>query len=66
MDDFTKNSIVSMYEGQIRSGKPNGLGRLITYDNQDVKIGFWRSGHPYGKMIHYNDDVLEQGIWKTN
>lgn len=59
MDDFKRNSIHSLYEGRIVDGKPNGLGRLITYHDKAVRIGYWVEGMPYGKMIHYNKNIVE-------
>lgn len=49
--DLDNNNIISMYEGRIKDGKPHGFGRMIQYQGKDVKIGYWKKGDPYGKMI---------------
>lgn len=50
-------------EGHFRHGKLDGFGRVMTEDGHH-QVGFWKHGHPYGKLQKYRGGVLlEQGIW---
>jgi hypothetical protein len=48
------------YQGQVKEGKPNGLG-FMTYPNKSKYIGSWNNGkyHGQGTLIS-----LKVGKWK--
>lgn len=49
------------YEGEMKKGKPDGLGKMI-YINGDVYEGYWSNGSlRRGKMSYANGDVYEGG-----
>lgn len=59
-----QNNIVNkIVEGRFRNGNLDGFGRIISDDGYH-QIGFFRNGHPYGKLQSYRGGfLLQQGIW---
>ena len=48
----------SIYEGEVCSnGIPNGFGRLITSEGEQV-IGYFKHGRPHGKVIYVDSDQI--------
>jgi len=67
MENKDGNQVLSMYEGSIKNGKPDGFGRKFEVMHETVHVGFWKEGKPSGKHIHYNDKgVYQEGIWEYN
>ena len=61
--DYANNTI---YEGQIRKGKPHGFGRRIFKDGSYYS-GLFRHGqvHGFGTLHNKHDKIEEQGYWKN-
>ena len=61
--DFMNNTI---YEGQIKAGKPHGFGRRI-FTNGSYYLGFFKKGtvHGFGTLHNKRDAPEEQGHWEN-
>ena len=44
------------YEGQLRFGRPNGLGRFTSFEGNWKIEGEWRDGRLHGKTIQYSPE----------
>ena len=57
------NIVNRIIEGRFNQGKLDGFGRIISDDGYH-QVGFFKNGHPYGKLQSYRGGhLLEQGIW---
>ncbi len=55
-----------VYEGEVRNGKPNGLGK-VTYASGDIYMGGFSYGKRYGYGIYIESDgSVYEGEWKDN
>ena len=48
------NWILSMTEGYISKGRPEGYCRVVNAYNGQTKLGYYREGKPYGKWVCYD------------
>lgn len=54
----------SRYEGQFRSGKPEGNGTFF-YVNNDRYVGGFKAGFPHGSGSLYKaDGIAKKGLWR--
>ena len=54
------------YQGQVKDGKPNGLG-VIIYPDGIKYVGGWKNGEYHGKGTEtYDNGNKYVGDWKNN
>lgn len=60
------NWILSMTEGYIDRGRPDGFCRVVNAFNGQTKLGYYKEGKPHGKWVCYRMDgqeFLPKGIY---
>lgn len=61
---YHKGVVVSVYDGNMANGKPDGKGSYLFADG-DSYTGTWKDGLRHGQGIHtYKDGRQKEGTWE--